>query len=151
MWYLSTVTHIHFFVCHKKFLLSSAECDSSVSKLFLFYGIGIENFWYRKKYRYRFRKKLVIELSERQLTRLGDNCIKLGEWQPGNQLDSTEVVLLTFLLTSSLTHFAISFPCSSTRDFWAINSRKEWKGSFHQQQHVYYSLTFLEYCIMHIV
>jgi len=36
----------------------------SVSKLFhFFYGIGIGfgNFWYRKKYRYRFRKNLVSE------------------------------------------------------------------------------------------
>ena len=26
-------------------------------------GIGFENFWYRKKYRYRFRKKMVSEKS----------------------------------------------------------------------------------------
>ena len=58
-----------------------SECDISVSKLlgfetFLFFfmvsvsvseifgivksiGIGFEKIWYRKKYRYRFRKKLV--------------------------------------------------------------------------------------------
>ena len=38
----------------------------SVSKLFHFFdgiGIGFGNFWYRKKYRYRFRKNLVSEKS----------------------------------------------------------------------------------------
>ena len=28
-----------------------------------FYGIGFGNFWYRKKYRYRFRKKIGIKKS----------------------------------------------------------------------------------------
>ena len=45
------------------------ECDISVSKLLGFkpfhyfdgIGIGFEKFWYRKKYRYRFRKKLVLK------------------------------------------------------------------------------------------
>ena len=36
----------------------------SVSKLFHFFGgfgFGIEKFWYRKKYRFRYRKNLVSE------------------------------------------------------------------------------------------
>ena len=45
-----------------------SECDISVSKTSRFrnysncwdgIGIGCENFWFQKKYRYRFRKKLV--------------------------------------------------------------------------------------------
>ena len=59
--------------------MHDAECDISVSKLLGFetfliilmvsvsiffgieksIGIGFENFWYQKKYRYRFRKNLV--------------------------------------------------------------------------------------------
>ena len=47
-----------------------SECDISVSKTSRFrnysncwdgIGIGFENFWFQKKYRYRFRKKLVLK------------------------------------------------------------------------------------------
>ena len=64
-------------------IMTAAECDISVSKLLGFetcpfflmvsvsvseiigigksIGIGFEIFWYRKKYRYRFRKKIGIK------------------------------------------------------------------------------------------
>merc|ERR1712001_514036 len=77
---------------------SETECDISVSKLLGFetfplflmvsvsvsknfgieksIGIGFENFWYRKKYRYRFRKMLVSnKISVSVLNFLILNCV----------------------------------------------------------------------------
>ena len=47
---VSKLFHLFFMVSVSKFF----GIEKSI-------GIGFENFWYRKKYRYRFRKKLVLE------------------------------------------------------------------------------------------